>query len=170
MTVPNPEHFFEQAEQLVGSHASRRPRQVDLRRAVSNAYYAVFHATLTAAADSAVGPGARASAPYRLVYRSVRHVTLRELCKEIQKPTPSAKYRQYVPQGGFGMNIRTFAEATVDLQERREAADYDPLEIFNRSAARFAINQGRSALHRFEAAPKSDRDAFLSLLLFPPRS
>lgn len=170
MTVPNPEHFFEQAEQLVSSLASRRPRQVDLRRAVSNAYYAVFHAALTAAADNAVGPGARASAPYRLVYRSVDHRTLRELCKEIQKTTPSAKYRQYVPQGRFGANIRAFAEAMVDLQERREAADYDPLETFNRSAARFAINQGRSALHRFEAATKSDRDAFLSLLLFPPRS
>lgn len=170
MTVPNPEHLFEQAEQLVSSLASRRPRQVDLRRAVSNAYYAVFHATLTAAADNAVGPGARASAPYRLVYRSVRHRTLRELCKEILKTTPSAKYRQYIPQGGFGANIRSFAEAMVDLQERREAADYDPLEIFNRSAARFAINQGRSALHRFEAASKSDRDAFLSLLLFPLRS
>jgi len=170
VTVPNPEHFFEQAEQLVSSPASRRPRQVDLRRAISNAYYAVFHATLTAAADNAIGRGARASTPYRLVYRSVDHRGLRELCKEIQKTTQIAKYRQYAPRDGFGPNIGAFAQAVVELQIRREAADYDPLTIFKRSDARLAINLGRRALQRFEAALKSHRDAFLSLLLFPPRS
>ena len=170
MTIPNPEHFFEQAELLVSSSGSRRPRQVDLRRAISDAYYAVFHATLAAAADQTVGRGRHQSAHYGLVYRSVDHRVLRELCKEVQKTTTTAKYRKYIPLDGFGPDIGAFAEAVLELQLRREAADYDPLESFKRSDARLAINLGRGALQRFERASKARRDAFLSLLLFPPRS
>src|SRR5205085_9551530 len=91
VTIPNPEHFFEQAEQLVRSSGSSRPRQVDYRRAISNAYYGVFHATLTAAADTVVGRGARLSAHYLLVYRSVDHQVLRKLCEEIQRVIPSTR-------------------------------------------------------------------------------
>ncbi len=77
MTIPNPEHFFEQAEQLVSSSASRRPRQVDLRRAISNAYYAVFHATVRAAADHIVGRSARADYdPLADFKRSDAHIAI----------------------------------------------------------------------------------------------
>jgi len=168
VTIPNPEHFFEQAEQLVSSSASRRPRQVDLRRAISNAYYAVFHATVRAVADHIVGRSARAAPHYALVYRSVDHRALRELCKEIQKSTLAAKYRQYAPDG-FGPEIGAFAHAVVELQIRREAADYDPLADFKRSDAHIAISLGRGALQRFERARDSERDSFLNLLLFRPR-
>lgn len=169
MALPNPEHLLEQAEQLVGLAASGRPREIDLRRAVSNAYYAVFHAVLIAAADNAIGRGARTSAAYRLVYRSVDHRSLRELCKEAQKTIPAAKYRRYVPQDGFHPEIRAFAAAVIDLQIRREEADYDPLATLKREDARLVIKFGREALHQLEAAPRADRDAFLNLLLFSPR-
>lgn len=170
VTIPNPEHLFQQAEQLVGAPVAGRPRQVDLRRAISTAYYAVFHATLTATADNAVGRNARASFPYRLAYRSVSHRNLRELCKAFEKGQLASKYRQYAPADGFGPEIRALAAAVVDLQLRREDADYDPLTTFKRSDARLAINLGREALKRFEAAPTDHREAFLGLLLFPPRS
>lgn len=170
MTVPNPEHLFEQAEQLLGLSASRRPRQVDLRRAISNAYYAVFHATLTAGADYAVGRGRRSSAQYGLAYRSVDHRIFRELCKEVQKTTLTAKYLKHAPRNGFGSNIASFAQAVVELAIRRESADYDPLANFKRSDSRLAITLGRRALSRFQRASKARREAFLSLLLFPPRA
>ena len=50
VAVLNPDHFFEQADTLMAPPAGA-PRQVDLRRAISNAYYGVFHAILAAAAD-----------------------------------------------------------------------------------------------------------------------
>lgn len=169
MTVPNPEHLLDQAERLIGSAASGRPRQVDLRRAISNAYYALFHSTLTAAADSVVGRASRASFPYGLVYRSVNHRSLRELCNVLERGPLTAKYRQYAPDDGFGPEMRALAAAAIDLQRRRLEADYDPLVNFRRSDARLAINLSREALRRFQAAPMSDRAAFLSLLLFQPR-
>ena len=52
MPVPDPAHLLEQAERLAAAPAKGQPRDADLRRAISTAYYAIFHAILTAAADS----------------------------------------------------------------------------------------------------------------------
>jgi hypothetical protein len=46
-------------------------RQVDIRRAISVAYYGLFHFTLTAADDEVVGSSQRATTRYALVYRSL---------------------------------------------------------------------------------------------------
>src|SRR5215216_7618181 len=45
VAILNPEHLFDQAEKLILSPPAGRPRQVDIRRAISAAYYGVFHAT-----------------------------------------------------------------------------------------------------------------------------
>jgi len=50
----NPDHLFEQAERLVAPPPAGPPRQVDLRRAISAAYYGLFHFCLIAAADEFV--------------------------------------------------------------------------------------------------------------------
>jgi uncharacterized protein (UPF0332 family) len=54
VAILNPDQLFEQAEKLIAIPAGR-PRQVDIRRAISSAYYAIFHAIITAAADQFVG-------------------------------------------------------------------------------------------------------------------
>lgn len=167
MAIPNPDHCFEQAERLV--EGAGRPRQVDLRRAVSNAYYGLFHAILTAAADEAVGTTLRSTPSYSLAYRSVDHRALRALCAEIQKPTLASKYRRYVPTGGFSRFMREFAASVVELQDSRYAADYDPLSFLSRSDALLAVRTARRAMGRFRRAQARSRKTFLALLLFPPR-
>jgi hypothetical protein len=142
---------------------------VDLRRAISSAYYGLFHATLTAAADNVVGRTRRSSPEYGLVYRRVDHKALRDLCLEVQKATLPAKYKGYEPTGGFGPNIRAFAAGVIQLQDARHAADYDPMLLFKTADARLAISTGRSALTRFGRASARQRGRFLSLLLFSPR-
>ena len=81
----NPEHLFEQAESLIQAPAAGRPRQVDLRRAISAAYYALFHAILAAAADLVIGTTRRSTVLYELVYRSIDHRALKDLCTESNK-------------------------------------------------------------------------------------
>jgi hypothetical protein len=54
MPLLNPDHLFEQAERLLALSGAGAPRQADLRRAISNVYYAVLHAILAAAADAFV--------------------------------------------------------------------------------------------------------------------
>ncbi len=168
MAILNPEHLFEQAEGLI-TNRSGRPRQVDIRRAISAAYYGVFHAVITAAADQFVGVTNRNRPRYGLVFRSVDHKWMRELCKEIQKPTLSRRFKPYEPRYGFGPNIAAFAVAAVELQEKRHAADYDVMVRINQSDAVLAIKTARAALRRLNKATRSQQLAFLSLLLFPPR-
>ena len=169
MAVLNPDHLFDQAEKLIAAPAAGPPRQVDLRRAVSTAYYAVFHYILTAAADEFIGVTKRNTALYTLVYRSVDHRGLKELAQEVRKPQPTAKYSKYVPAKGFGNNIQAFAVAVVELQEKRHVADYDPSARMKTSDASAVVATARSAIRRFEKATAARRKAFLALMLFPPR-
>ena len=169
MAILNPDHLFEQASRLISAQAGR-PRQADIRRAISAAYYAIFHATITASVDQFVGVTNRDRSRYGLVYRSVSHAWLRDLCKEVQKPTLSNRFKPYAPSTGFGPNITTFAAAVVELQEKRHSADYDVMIRVNRSDAALVIATARAALKRFSKASRTRRLAFLSLLLFQPRS
>ena len=169
MAILDPEHLLEQAGRLVEPPPAGPPRQVDVRRAISAAYYAVFHATLAAAADQFVGVTKRATSQYALVYRSVDHKALRELSSEAHRAQLSDKYARHVPPGGFGPNIQAFAAAVLELQEKRHSADYDPSIRVKTSDAIVAIAAARSALNRFLGADLPRREAFLGLLLFRPR-
>jgi uncharacterized protein (UPF0332 family) len=171
MPILNPDHLFEQAERLAASRTAGAPRQVDLRRAISAAYYGLFHAVLALAADQFLGtaPAIRKSRRYALVYRSVDHAAIRSLCVEVAKSTPTMKYKPHVPQGGFGPSLTAFAIAFQELQEARHKSDYDPLYRLKASDARSAVSTARSALRRLKKAPAPKREMFLTLLLFSPR-
>jgi hypothetical protein len=168
MSVPDPEHLLDQAARLIAS-TSGTARQVDLRRAISGGYYALFHAVATEAADDFVGRTHRQTPRYRLLYRSVEHRSLVRLCGDIGKTKLPEKYAGYEPSGGFGPDLQAFADAFVDLQEKRHLADYDPLFHVNKSEALLAVETSRLALVRFRNANRSLRKAFLSLAVFSPR-
>jgi hypothetical protein len=169
MAILNPEHLLAQADRLIQPPGAGPPRQVDLRRAISAAYYAAFHTALIAAADEFVGVTLRHTREYALVFRSVDHRGLKLVCEEVVKSTPKPGYAAYIPTGGFGAEIIDFADAFPNLQEQRHSADYDPLGRFRTSDAKSVIVTARAIIGRFRAASAADRKAFLFLLLFPPR-
>jgi hypothetical protein len=135
VAILNPDHLFEQADRLIAPPPHGPPRQVDLRRAISSAYYAVFHAVLAAVANKFIGSTTQSTSLYSLVYRSVDHGALRRLCVEATKPHLGPKYVPHTPPGGFGAEIQAFAQGTLELQEKRHSADYDPSIRFNTSDA-----------------------------------
>jgi hypothetical protein len=167
LTILNPDHLFEQADRLIVPVVTGRPRQADLRRAISSAYYGVFHSTLTATADEFVGAGQRATSQYVLVYRSVDHRALSDLCTKAKKLPP--EWSRYAPPGGFSPELRAFASAVIELQQKRHAADYDPSSRFKTSDASVAVGIARDALTRWRQAAVAERRAFLRLLIFKPR-
>lgn len=169
MAILNPDHLFEQADRLAVRRSAGPPRQVDLRRAISAAYYGLFHYLLATAADEVVGVTGRATNLYALVYRSIDHRALRDLCTEVKKQQPTARYQTYVPTGGFGPDVQAFAGAVIELQEKRHAADYDPSSRIGTSDAIAAITAARRAIQFFQRASKARRKVFVTLLLFPPR-
>lgn len=169
MAALNPDHLFDQAERLIAPPPAGPPRQVDLRRAISSAYYGVFHFTLTALADQFVGRTLRGTPAYELVYRSIDHRAFKTLCLELQKTPPAARYQQFLPPDGIGADIQALATIAADLQERRHRADYNPTPRFKTADAQLAVTTARNAVDRFNRSSAARRTAFLTLLLCPPR-
>lgn len=169
MAVINPQHLIEQAEFLRSAKPASRPRQADLRRAISTAYYAVFHMVLIAAADEFVGKSLREDNRHTLVYRSIDHSNVRRICDEAARQERTAKYRKYLSKSGFEPKIRDFSNTLLRLQSLRHEADYDPSQYFSTVDALFAIYLAESAIKEFSLASTEGKKLFLALLLFPPR-
>ena len=67
--------FIATARRLADTSRPGRPRETDLRRAISTAYYAVFHCLAAYGADTLVGgPGSnRDLRAWNRMYRSLEH-------------------------------------------------------------------------------------------------
>jgi hypothetical protein len=161
---PDPDSLFDQADALVHSHKN----ETDLRRAISTAYYGVFHFTLRALADWIVGATHRSAARYVLVYRSVDHKVLKVLCDQFRGAKLNAGVQPYEPAGGFGP-IESFARAVLNLFENRISADYDPAYAFDPAEVSNIVSSARPAVRDFQAATPEQREAFLTLLAFRAR-
>jgi hypothetical protein len=169
MAILNPEHLLDQADALLSQTRGGARRQVDLRRAISAAYYAVFHTVMIAAADRIVGRNKRSAPQHALVYRGIDHRALSNFCMMASRPSLPSKYLSCCPGGGFGSAIQSFSRAVIDLQLQRHSADYDPGQYIDASEAGAWIRIARDSIAQWGAAPGDEREAFLLLLLFPPR-
>jgi hypothetical protein len=169
VTLLNPSQLFDQADKLIVSSAAGAPRQVDLRRAVSAAYYGIFHIAAAAVADQFVGASRRTSPEYALAYRRIDHKSFKTLCNDVKSSTPSSKYAPFVPNGGFSIDLKAFAVAAVELQEKRHDADYNPLISVRASDAKALVATARDAEARFGRLSSDERRIFLCLLVFQPR-
>ena len=160
---PDPNEMLQQADFLAAQSGAT---QADFRRAISTAYYAIFHLCLTAAADMVVGAASRGSTTYCLVYRSVDHKTLLGLCRQLSQSKP--QNLAIVPTCGFG-RVADFARVTANMQEQRVSADYDPSKTFTEVGAKIAISEARQAISWFRSSDVEQQQAFLTMLLFRQR-
>ena len=141
-------------------HGGRgRPRQTELRRAVSCAYYALFHALARCCADMLVGvsPANRSEGAWRQVYRALEHGPARNRCSNQNMLNE------------FPQRIQRFAEKFVEMQRERHAADYDPGAHFSRSDVIQWIEETSVTIARFNRVPVKDRRAFAVYVLFRNR-
>jgi uncharacterized protein (UPF0332 family) len=134
-----------------------RPRQSDLRRAISSAYYALFHAIATDAANLLVGARQRAGGAWSHAYRSLDHTFAKKACTQARKL-------------GWPPPVAACADAFIWLQEIRQKADYDPDQRFLHAEARLAIRSAGDAIARLRSASKRDRRTFAVHLLLRKRS
>ena len=146
------------ARDLVGSGRGR-PRQTNLRRAVSTAYYALFHCLAACCADTLVGgSGANRDADaWRQAYRALQH-------RQARQRSESATHRS------FPSEVARFATLFADMQDRRHAADYDPYTRFSKASVVQSIDATDDAITEFLKAPAKDRRAFAVYALLPLRA
>src|SRR5262249_13143111 len=132
------EELFQQAHILIRLDTPAEPPQANLRRAISAAYYGLFHTIAVAAADMVSGEENRSTNRYDRAYRSVEHSRLRDLCKNEAARTK------------WGDDFRNFAEAVVQLQQAREDADYSCLLKVEWADAMAKIAAAENAVARFK--------------------
>ncbi len=155
------DNLLETATALTKLHATR-PRQADLRRAVSTTYYAMFHILCEISADKMVGgAGADKSTPaWNQVYRSLNHGTAKKQCEKSYRNGNSY---------GFPAKIMNFAQKFSEMQEKRHSADYDPKEKFKKEDVQYDIIAVKEIIEQFKTADDKDLRAFSVWVLFDKR-
>lgn len=65
----------------------------------------------------------------------------------------------------FSLEIREFADKFVDLQVKRNQADYAPANDFSKETVTYEIETALGAIRRFQRIPLKDRRAFAVYVL-----
>ena len=125
-----PEHLLEQARHLARRERTR-PRQASLRRAVSTAYYALFHFLIRESIRQ-IGPNLSED-NFNRIYRWFDHGAMYRVARafsELIVRIPSSK--DILIQSNT-QSVQFIAQTFADLQELRHCADYDPGASFLRA-------------------------------------
>ncbi|MCY4652846.1 MAG: hypothetical protein OXC95_06735 [Dehalococcoidia bacterium] len=150
------------AYQLALEPGIGRPRQVNLRRAISTAYYVLFHALANCCADMLAGStrASRSQHAWRQTYRALEHRFAKNQCVN------QSVMSRFLP------DIQGFGEVFATMQGLRHVADYDPYldRSYTRAGALQRIEESEQAIHEFESAAAGDRRALAIYALLRLRS
>ena len=157
--------LIEQAWHLAGREP-KRPRQASLRRALSAAYYAVFHLLVSEAAK-VVAPASPPGLRFR-VQRAFGHSEMKEVCRTFAGGSISGlrrSTRDLMPEP-LQPELALVASRFVKLYEVRQAADYDRSVTYTRLEVRELIRFAKLAFRDWDAIRNTGNAAiFLTALL-----
>jgi hypothetical protein len=152
------------AEELGGVGAGRgAPRNTDLRRSVSTAYYALFHRLALATARAAL-PNAAPAEVYGLA-RHISHASVKQVCSYIAGEAPPKHLDAIVTRLRQNPELSAVANVFVDLQQQREDADYNHLADVTRPGVLGSVARAKQAIANVDRLSETDDlRAFLSLV------
>lgn len=161
--------LFAQADLLLAVDP-RKPKQANLRRAVSSAYYGLFHFLIEEATALVVGTS-HANKPLRqLVGRGFTHTAMKEACAEFGKGTPRDLLKPFwilyaVPSC---TPLQNLANIFVDLQQERHRSDYDMSRPMTQQEAALLVERARIAITEWQLLKKTQPALaqFCALCLF----
>ena len=156
--------LIEQAEHLA-KRELKKPRQASLRRAVSTAYYAVFHMLIDDAVRKLIP-----SKPSLLrihAKRAFTHSDMRNACEQFVKSSGTFAQLMASP---VESDLLTVATAFVELQYHRHTADYDLTQTYDRVNALEIIELARIAVAAWSRVrDRPNANVFLAALLLNRR-
>ena len=109
--------LLNQARDLAELGERGRPRQVDLRRAVSSAYYGVFRLLIDAACAEFAGSGPKARSLRDALARAFDHGTMKAACGGFAGGTLSVAMEPALLGHAVSSDLRQFTHAFVQLQK-----------------------------------------------------
>ncbi len=141
---------------------TKNVQQIDMRRSVSSAYYAMFHALCENAADCLIGGSSpdRCERAWVQTYRAPAHNFAKKACERC-----TVKSNGY----NFPTEIEDFAAYFVQMYEARMRADYNPTARFARPEVLSMIEGAKKAIATFQSTEKKHKCAFAALVLFQER-
>lgn len=170
MTIPG--DLLDQAKTLARI-APKKPKQANLRRAISSAYYALFHYLSEEAVKGFIGT-AHQRKPHRdLARRAIGHARLKEVCSEFLKSTPRQLLPPFWAPAHISTNsdLMTICENLIDLQEFRHRADYDFSVPVTKSKALDACRKPEDAMGAWKRLRQGHLSAStlfaMAILLWP---
>lgn len=144
-------------------HGEGEPSEADLRRALSTAYYSLFHFICRECADRLVGctDAQREKPAWRQAYRAMQHKIARDRCKKVQGNNSL----------NFPDDIRDFATLFVSMQELRERADYDmrPQPQYAKLNVSSYIEEAKAMIEKTTNVASKHRKALVVYLVMPIR-
>lgn len=143
------------------------PSQANLRRAVSSAYYALFHLLIAEAVESLIPSkpsGLRERASRAFSHGEMKQVCIRFLAKRILADlAPLLRL-------SISLELATVAKAFVELQEQRHLADYEVGISWTRNEVLFWVEASRRAFREWKLIRETDEaTVFLAALIFAKR-
>lgn len=149
--MPLHRQLLSQAKRLANLDP-KRPQQANLRRALSTAYYAIFHFFIYHAWRSMLGT-LNANRPFRdVLSRAFQHAEMFKACKSFAGGTlPDSVTPDMNPSFSVPVAIRTAAQTFCDAQEKRHSADYNLSASFRRSDVLATIKGIEDAMASFNA-------------------
>ena len=154
----NPDHLVELAEQILQIGAGY-PRQTTINRAVSTAYYALFHALAAECVARTVG-SPRSPRYWEIVTPVHRSIDFGAAKKVFDRLAKDRTVRS---------DLKLLALVFLELQSARHTADYDPGCRYSRRRALDLIDQTRLAIEALRSMPKEDRLLLVVQLITRPR-
>jgi hypothetical protein len=162
--------LLNQARRLARLDA-QKPKQANLRRSVSAAYYSLFHFLVDQSCRAAIGSLHQQSDFRAVLGRSFEHTSMRDACRSFDGGTLPAHVSKGLPAAfAIPIAIRRVAGMFVELQARRNLADYDLTERFVRSEVLWLIDQVRDAMDRFKTLSNSTEKRFFLACLWAWRT
>lgn len=137
----------------------RKPKQVSLRRAVSSAYYALFHLLVAETVSNWRNPEQRT-----LLGRSLDHRQMKAACRRMRN-LPQSAWPGVEPATLEAMQL--VASAFAELQEQRHIADYDNDSTWTRTEVLKQVTTVERAFAAWRKIRKERiaQDFLLSLLV-----
>ncbi|WP_312309265.1 hypothetical protein [Stenotrophomonas indicatrix] len=159
-----PQDLLKQAKHLA-TKEKKRPQQANLRRAVSSAYYALFH-LLSSEAASRITP-LQPAGMAKVVQRALTHGDMKNAAKGIVLNPPARPYLMLLGAAGpVPADLAYVARTFVTLQEQRHSADYDVSKTFLKSQVLTQVKDVEDAFNRWAAVRMSPHANALLMAFF----
>lgn len=142
---------------LIPQPPATQPDPAAVRRAISTAYYAAFHALSANNAEVLVGAASDqlTADAWIQIYRGLNH--------------NQARVQLQQNRARLSVDAQVFAKLFADLQDERHSADYNPVATFTAEAATNWLDKTEASITNFLQTSRSERAAIAALTLIRTR-